>query len=936
MKQPGSDTAIKHQAILRQHTDAALILDAIGTILASNRAAVDIFEAPVDDLSGILLLEHLQLDSGTLLPSETKDQPATLVNAEGERIPVLLTTRPISSDGQLVAVITRKGNDTGECTQDCDPAGLYLRALLDTLDSLIIMLDPDFTVMEFNRRAEKLLGMKRNNVVGKNYLDIFTAREEREQTAEELNGVLTGKIVSDFESMVEDAEGEEHHLVWSISSMADESGTLLGIVAAGNDVTEWRRAENAMSRYADDLQIAKDAQEENAERLSSLVLELEKASQEAELANSAKSEFLAKMSHEIRTPMNAIIGLAHLMTQTELTPRQIDYISKIDLSAKSLLGLINDILDLSKVEAGHIELESIPFDLNSVLAEVSSIAAHNAARKGLELVVWLREDVPVDLIGDPTRLKQILNNLTNNAVKFTETGEVSIVVNLHEKNTTDVELAFAVVDTGIGIAQDKLTDIFEPFTQAASSTTRQYGGTGLGLSISKNFAEMMGGHIMVESELGNGTMFRFTACFKMQPASKVTALRLPEKVQGKRVLIVDDNATAREAIMEMAISIGLAPEDADSGEKALEKIKAARQTDTPYRLVLMDYGMPDKNGLETSRTIRESGEKLPRILLMTDYASDLENISRHKKLFDSFVLKPLSRYVLYDSVMLLVTGESAHQSHGPEIPEPENLRGKKILLAEDNPINQQVAREILESQGLQVKIVDNGMDAVNEVQKHPYDAMLLDIQMPGMDGFEVARAIRELDEYKSLPIIAMTAHAMAGDKEKCLAAGMNDYTPKPVDVAHLFATLSRWISPDQSEADTPVFLPEQDVQGKPDDSLPGIDYPAGLHLVNNNEPLYIELWGEFLLRYANAGHDLQQLVRGGGLERAQMLVHSIKGAAANLAAKDLAAHGQSLEHALRKEEKNRVTELVPDFVKALHTVLASAAELTGKARGETT
>jgi PAS domain S-box-containing protein len=789
-------------------------------------------------------------------------------------------------DEGLLSMLTSVGNQIGLFIDRRDAQEELDRFFTLSLDMLCIAGFDGF-FKRVNPAWQRVLGYTEDELLGKPYIH-FVHPDDRDATRVEAKNLHTGQELLYFENRYLHKDGTLRWLLWT-STPYPEKQVIYG---AARDITERKAAEETMASYARELETTQRELEDQAARLAQLVKELEVAKHRAEEATEAKSAFLANMSHEIRTPLNAILGMTALALQTKLTSEQRDYLTTVKDSADALLELINDILDFSKIEARRMDLERAEFELRETVGDAAKLLALRGSEKGLELACHIAPDVPDVLLGDPGRLRQVLLNVMGNAVKFTAEGEVVLRVGVESTVPTSATLHFAVTDTGIGIAPDKQRQIFQAFTQADSSTTRRYGGTGLGLAIALRLVELMGGRMWVESEIGRGSTFHFTAVFERPAVPTLRPAReRPIALEGLRVLVVDDNATNRRILEEMLASWHMKPTTVSAAEGAIDALHGALTSGERFDVMISDCQMPEVDGFMLAKRIKHDQPIAQTPIVMLTSVGQPDDVARCRKVgVDAYLTKPVKHSDLLDALATLfdVSTRHAPQSAPPTRPVAARPRALKVLVAEDNIVNRKLVMTLLHKHGHKVKAVENGraaVDAIASPRGGAFDVVLMDLQMPEMSGFEATRAIREREtpDTQRLPIIALTAHAMQGDRERCLEAGMDGYLSKPIDVDELIATVERFGANVEPAA--------RQEPGEPP-SLDTFDEKAALAYTGQDRRLLKQVVSMFRADYPSSLRRIEQAMRRKDADAVRMAAHALKGAIATVgspAGRDAAA-----------------------------------------------
>ncbi|MEO2279880.1 response regulator [Pseudoalteromonas pernae] len=883
--------------------DPIIVTDTTGIITIANKRAEALFGYAREEMLGQpveMLIPHAIRESHPSLRKKYLQAPDVqlmgrnrnleALTKDGKTVPVEVSLSPIETeDGTLVASALRDITDRRLAEKAAAESRHLLQTVIDNSPALIYLKDLEGKFILINNGFREVIGKDMADIIGSTAFELLST-ELAQDFSEKDKWVIDNKQTLQSEEHVQRLDGGFVDYISYRFPVENAEGEIIAIGGISTDITE-------------------------------LVVAREHANQ----ANAAKSDFLANMSHEIRTPMNAIIGMSHLALQTELNNKQRNYISKVHRSAESLLGIINDILDFSKIEAGKLDVEKIPFTLEDVLENLTNLVGLKAEEKGVELHYVFDTDMPTAYIGDPLRVGQILVNLGNNAVKFTDPGG-EIVIRLSAQSLSDqkVTLQGEISDTGIGMSNEQQNKLFQPFSQADSSTTRKYGGTGLGLTICQKLTKLMGGRIWVESELGTGSTFGFTIELEKQLGVAKSYKELDSEITNMRILVVDDNATARDIMVNMLAQFGNKVDAAVSGKLALESLKNNDKTE-PYDLVLMDWKMPNMDGIETVAIIQNelALSHEPIIVMVTAYGTDEVREAAQSLKIKSFITKPITPMILLEGISK-ATGVQLTTDHRDKLSNSDlndsiaKLAGAHVLLVEDNEVNQELALELLSLNHINADLAVNGEQAVQMIKEGTYDGVLMDCQMPIMDGYTATKILRAIPELKDLPIIAMTANAMAGDREEVLAVGMNDHIAKPINVNEMFKVMARWISPRQpiqveehkSVDTTELAVPE----------LPGIDTAKGLAVTQNSPKLFKNLVLRFLEGYKSFHQQVNTAIKEQDDLTLKRLVHTIKGTAGNIGAIQVHELAFELEQKIDQPDSEYEQQLEA-LITALNVVL---------------
>ncbi len=865
--------------------------DIIGQICHKNICPAQIGKCPITDLK-----------------QKVDKSEKTVICKDGQKIQVYKTALPMQLNGK--DVIIEAFMDIGllkKAETELRESEKRLQAVMETIADPVVVYDGKGNVEYLNPAFTKVFGWTLEELVGKR-ID-FVPEEEIAATQKALARVFKGEALSGFEGMRTTKSGSTITVKIGAALLLDVHGKPNGIVANFQDITLEKKS--------------KDKLEQMNKELETAIEQANIMAQKAEAANIAKSEFLANMSHEIRTPLNGVIGMTSLLLDTDLTNDQKHYASVVRNSGESLLKVINDILDFSKIEAGKLDMEIIDFDLRVMLDDFASMMSLRVQKKNLEFICAASPDVPALLRGDPGRLRQILTNLVGNAVKFTEKGEISVRLYLEKETEKDVVILFSIKDTGIGIPEEKHDMLFESFTQADASTTRKFGGTGLGLTISKTLCEMMGGEIGINSEVGKGSEFWFTACFKKQEEAKHPAVKVQiSDMKGLHILVVDDNETNREILHGQLGAWGMRVKEAVDGPDALNKFYQAVKQEDPFQIAILDMQMPIMDGLSLGKIIKADDKfKSVHLIMMTSIGQAGDAREFEKMGFAAYLIKPVGHSDLFDCMATILSNGSTPKQkksiitrHTVREMQHNNIR---ILLAEDNPTNQLVATGILKKLGFaNVEIVSNGAKAVKAIEESSHDLILMDIQMPEMDGIEATRQIRKIESRsgkKRTPIIAMTAHAMKKDRDKCISAGMDDYVSKPIDANLLLEALERWLPRKKTVSVSSVLESEQTLKQKTDkkNSLITFDKNILMERLMGDAELFKTVISGFLDDIPKQIDLLTKFVDEKNTEDAGKQGHQIKGAAGNVGADDLQEIAYNIETAGKAGDLDTLISLMP-------------------------
>ena len=906
------ESEARKKAMLDGALDCIIASDHQGNILEFNPAAERTFGYTLDQVIGkpladLIIPSHLRENHKQGLkqyiatgegPFIGKVVEVTAMRADGTEFPAELGITPVGQEwppmflDHVRDISERKAIDNRVRQSE-----ERFRSMIENVkDHAIYMLDVQGCVLTWNKGAERLTGYQSEEIIGKHYLCFYPIEDRESGKPEQIMKTVLAEGQCEDEGWHLRKDGSKFWANVVITAVRNGGAKLLGFSVVTRDLTLRRETE-------EQLRLAKE---------------------EAESANEAKSAFLANISHEIRTPMTGIMGMAGLLSDTELSSKQVEYCQIIQRSSDSLLTVINEVLDFSKVESGKLELEIIDFDLTSAVGEVVDLFAKQAEDKGVELINFIRYDVPEKLQGDPGRLRQIISNLVGNALKFTAKGEVIVRITVQEQTAAYANLRFEVSDTGIGIPKEKQDKLFSSFTQVDASTTRKYGGTGLGLAICKRFVELMGGQIGMDSEPGKGSTVWFTLKLLKQSESVREAPRPRTDLHGLRMLVVEGNATNRTVFDHYLSSLGIVSRSAEDGPTALELLSLANENNTPYDLAILDFRLPSMDGLELARTIRQNPKfsSLKLLLLSSVGKRDDAKLAREAGI-DGYLTKPVSLSNLFECLALLMGEASKGDDSNSfvtlhKLAELKSQTRLRVLVADDNHINQKVVASLLENMGHRAEVVGNGKQAVEAYQYIPYDVVLMDLQMPEMDGFEASLQIRTLARMQGrhTSIIAVTAHARKEDREKCLAWGMDDYVSKPINPMELRAVLDRTLTAPKTISPAAPLVDSTDV----------LNLSAAMTQIEGNNELFGEIARMFLAQYPKLLAEIHHASSTLDCAVLTSAVHTLGSSAGQMGAGRALAAARKLEEIGRQEELASVPEALAQLEAEIALVESALVE----------